>query len=83
MEPDGYGPGTGGGHRDVLTELTQGDELRLLAANNIDLRQTGENGLGAMRAFVVGERIGAGRSLRRSLPEGQTLDFGLSTGSTG
>ena len=53
----GYGPGTGGGHRDVLTELTQGDELRLLAANNIDLRKTGANELGAMRAFVVGEAL--------------------------
>jgi hypothetical protein len=53
----GYGPGAGGGRRDVLTELSHEDELRLLADNNIDLRQTGENGLGSMRAFVVGNRL--------------------------
>jgi hypothetical protein len=56
----GYGPGQGGGHRDVVTELTQGDEFHLLAANNIDLRARvveDKKKVGAMPAFVLGTTL--------------------------
>lgn len=56
----GLGPGDGTGHRDTLTGLSHGDEVRLLAENNIDLvARSGKDGskLGAMRALVVGSTL--------------------------
>jgi MAC/Perforin domain/Jacalin-like lectin domain len=53
----GWGPGEGGGQRDVLTELSHGDEFYLLKANNIDLMKTDARELGAMRAVVVGKTL--------------------------
>jgi hypothetical protein len=55
----GLGPGEGGGHRDVVTELTQEDEIRLLAKNNIDLRArvVEDKKVGAMPGFVLGATL--------------------------
>ena len=60
----GLGPGEGGGHRDVVTELTQEDEIRLLAKNNIDLRarvvedkKNEKKKVGAMPGFVLGATL--------------------------
>ena len=52
-----FGAGTGGGPRDQLTELTLGQEVDLLAKNNVFMskRQLSDsNGLGSMKAYVVG-----------------------------
>ena len=52
-----FGTGTGGGPRDQLTELTLGQEVDLLAKNNVFMskRQLSDsNGLGSMKAYVVG-----------------------------
>jgi hypothetical protein len=49
--------GPGGGPRDQLTELTLGQEVDLLAKNNVFMskRQLSDsNGLGSMKAYVVG-----------------------------
>jgi hypothetical protein len=60
--PDlGLGPGTGQGHRDVLTALSDDEKFHLLAENSIDLvaRPSGSRGkLGSMRAVVVGKTLG-------------------------
>lgn len=48
-----YGPGKSSGLGDLLTDLSHGDELRLLKLNNIDLTKTGEHGRGTMQALVV------------------------------
>src|SRR5271168_2502139 len=52
-----FGSGTGRGPRDQLTELTLAQEVDLLAKNNVFMstRQLSDsNGLGAMKAYVVG-----------------------------
>lgn len=52
----GVPPGEGVVHRDAVTELSHGDEFKLLAGNNIDLlARQGEDGskAGVMRAVVV------------------------------
>ena len=52
-----FGTGTGGGPRDQLTELTLGQEVDLLAKNNVFMskRQLSDSkGLGSMKAYVVG-----------------------------
>ena len=57
---DGFGPGDGTVHRDSVTGLSHGDEVRLLAENNIDLvGRPGKDGgkVGVMRALVVGATL--------------------------
>jgi hypothetical protein len=52
----GLAPGQGTAHRDSLTDLTLGDQFRLLAENNVDLlaRHDKQGGkAGVMRAVVV------------------------------
>lgn len=54
---EGFAPGEGKVHRDKVTDLSHGDEIRLLAENGIDLvGRQGEDGgkVGVMRALVVG-----------------------------
>ncbi len=56
----GVGPGTGTGHRDMLTALSEDDKFHLLAENSIDLvaRPSGSWGkLGSMRAVVIGKTL--------------------------
>jgi hypothetical protein len=51
----GYGPGESTRRQDVLTELSVGQQLRLLAANDIDLVDKEGSGRGAMPAYCLGE----------------------------
>lgn len=53
----GYGPGGGGTYQDVLTELSHDDQLRLLAANNIDLKKRNADGLASMRGYSLGKTL--------------------------
>jgi MAC/Perforin domain len=55
-EIDGYGPGEGGGHRDVLTELTLGEVFGLLKDNHIDLEKK-DGRLGALHPYIVGKTL--------------------------
>ena len=57
---EGFGPGAGIVPRDTVTGLSHGDEVRLLAENNIDLvGRPGKDGgkVGVMRALVVGATL--------------------------
>lgn len=49
----GYGPGGGDVHDDILTELEPDDVLRLLRANNIDLKKRDADGLARMRGYSL------------------------------
>ena len=57
---EGRAAGNASKHRDMLHEMSQGDEIRLLAGNNIHLStQTNPDNrhLGEMAAFVVGKDL--------------------------
>lgn len=49
----GFGPGDSSERQDILSELTEGQRMRLLAANGIDLRDRRASGQGALRAYVL------------------------------
>jgi hypothetical protein len=58
----GWTPGTGGGPRDQLSQLTVAQEIDLLNKNNIFLSTkqvspTDDSGFGSMAAYVVGDRL--------------------------
>lgn len=56
-DANGYGPGDRGTYQDVLTELSLGEELRLLKANNIDMQKQDDTGLAAMRGYTLGTTL--------------------------
>jgi hypothetical protein len=53
----GFGPGESKERQDILSELTEGQRMRLLAANGIDLRDRRASGQGALRAYVLGSEL--------------------------
>ena len=65
---EGFGPGTGAGPHDQLTELTLAQEIDLLANNNVylstkQLDPKDARGLGVMAAYVVGGTLRPARNL--------------------
>jgi hypothetical protein len=53
----GFGPGDGKERQDILSELSEGQRMRLLAANGIDLRDRRASGQGALRAYVLDSEL--------------------------
>jgi hypothetical protein len=80
----GFGPGPSAEYRELLNELSQGDQLRLLQANNIrPVAGTGaeQKPLWEMRAFVIGGDLESAtkgavrfRNLQMLTPEKGSID---------